>query len=94
MSQLLKGIPVLDWFVRLTMGTKNQRDVKRYARIVEAANALEPQMRALSDAQLRQLTVTFRARVTEGEKPYSMIPEIFAAAREAMERADGEAGSL
>jgi preprotein translocase subunit SecA len=89
MSQLLKGIPVLDWFVRLTMGTKNQRDVKRYARIVEAANALEPQMRALSDAQLRQLTVTFRARVTEGEKPYSMIPEIFAAAREAMDRGVG-----
>ena len=89
MSQLLKGIPVIDWFVRITMGTKNQRDVKRYNKIVDAANALEPEMRRLSDAQIRGKTDEFRTRIAGGEKPYSMIPEIFAVAREAMDRGVG-----
>ncbi len=89
MSQLLKGIPIIDWFVRITMGTKNQRDVKRYTRIVEAANSLEPELRRLYDAQLRAKTDEFRTRIAGGEKPYAMIPEIFAAAREAMDRAVG-----
>ncbi len=89
MSQLLKGIPVLDWFVRVTMGTKNQRDVKRYLKIVEQANALEPEMRRLDDAQLRAKTEEFRTRIAGGEKSYAMIPEIFAVAREAMDRSVG-----
>ncbi len=89
MSQLLKGIPVLDWFVRMTMGTKNQRDVKRYLKIVDLANALEPEMRRLTDAQLREKTAEFRTRVAAGARPYDMIPEIFAAAREAMDRGVG-----
>jgi preprotein translocase subunit SecA len=89
MSQLLKGIPVIDWFVRMTMGTKNQRDVKRYTKIVDAANALEPEVRRLTDAQLRAKTDEFRTRIAGGEKPYAMIPEIFAVAREAMDRGVG-----
>ena len=89
MSQLLKGIPVLDWFVRITLGTKNQRDVKRYLKIVDQVSALEPEMRRLTDAQLRAKTEEFRTRTAGGEKPYSMIPEIFAVAREAMDRAVG-----
>ena len=89
MSQLLKGIPVIDWFVRITMGTKNQRDVKRYNKIVEATNALEPAVRRLNDAQLRAKTEEFRTRCDGGEKPYAMIPEIFAVAREAMDRGVG-----
>ena len=89
MSQLLKGIPVIDWFVRMTMGTKNQRDVKRYNRIVDATNDLEPAMRRLSDAELRAKTAEFRTRVAGGEKPYTLIPEIFAVAREAMDRGVG-----
>ena len=89
MSQLLKGIPIIDWFVRITMGTKNQRDVKRYNKIVDAANALEPEIRRLTDAQLRAKTDEFRTRIAGGEKPYTMIPEIFAVAREAMDRGVG-----
>jgi hypothetical protein len=89
MSQLFKGIPVLDWIVRVTLGTKNQRDVKRYLKIVDQVNALEPEMRVLTDAQLRAKTEEFRTRVAGGEKPYAMIPEIFAAAREAMDRGVG-----
>jgi preprotein translocase subunit SecA len=89
MSQLLKGIPILDWFVRVTLGTKNQRDVKRYLKIVDQVNALEPEVRRLTDAQLRAKTDEFRTRTAGGEKPYAMIPEIFAVAREAMDRGVG-----
>ena len=69
MSQLLKGIPIIDWFVRITMGTKNQRDVKRYNKIVDATGALEAEMRRLTDAQLRAKTDEFRTRIAGGEKP-------------------------
>ena len=89
MSQLLKGIPVLDWFVRAMVGTKNQRDVKRYNKIVDQANALEADVRRLNDAQLRAKSEEFRTRVAAGEKTYAMIPEIFAVAREAMDRGVG-----
>ena len=42
MSQLFKGIPVLDWIVRVTLGTKNQRDVKRYLKIVDQVTRSNP----------------------------------------------------
>jgi preprotein translocase subunit SecA len=46
-------------------GTKNEREVKRLMPNVEAINALEPQMKALSDDQLRAKTDEFRQRVQE-----------------------------
>ena len=46
-------------------GTKNEREVKRLMPKVEAINALEPQMRALTDEQLRAKTDEFRRRIQE-----------------------------
>ena len=46
-------------------GTKNDRELKRLMPQVEAINALEPQMRQLSDDQLRAKTEQFRQRVQE-----------------------------
>jgi len=46
-------------------GTKNEREVKRLQPRVEAINALEPEMRKLSDDELRGKTAEFRARVQE-----------------------------
>ena len=88
-NQLLKGIPVLDWLVRSTLGTQNQRLVKRYLKQVELVSRLEDEMRALTDAQLMAKTEEFRARIAKGEKPFDLRPEIFAVAREAMDRAVG-----
>ena len=88
-NQLLKGIPVLDWLVRSTLGTQNQRLVKRYLKQVELVSRLEDEMRALTDAQLMAKTEEFRARIVKGEKPFDLRPEIFAVAREAMDRAVG-----
>jgi preprotein translocase subunit SecA len=46
-------------------GTQNERDVKRIRPLVEEINALEPQMQALGDEQLRAKTDEFRARIKE-----------------------------
>ena len=46
-------------------GTKNEREIKRLLPNVEAINALELQMQALSDEQLRAKTDEFRARIQE-----------------------------
>jgi preprotein translocase subunit SecA len=46
-------------------GTKNEREIKRLLPNVEAINALEPQMQALGDEQLRAKTDEFRARIQD-----------------------------
>jgi len=82
-------IPVIDFIVRKTFGTQNQRMVRRYLRIVDQVNALEPRFAAMSDAEIRAMTEAFRARIDGGEKLLALLPEIFACAREAMDRAVG-----
>ncbi|MBE0998558.1 hypothetical protein IH770_36130, partial [Escherichia coli] len=47
-------------------GSKNERDVKRMAKAVQAINALEPQMVALSDEQLKAKTAEFQQRYAKG----------------------------
>jgi preprotein translocase subunit SecA len=83
------GVPVITPVLRKVFGTRNERMVKRYLRIVEQVNAHEAQVRTLTDAQLRAKTDEFRARLKQGAKAYDMIPEVFAVAREAMDRAVG-----
>ncbi len=82
-------IPVVDFFIRKTFGTQNQRMVRRYLRIVDKVSDLESKFAVMSDAELRGMILIFRERVRKGERPYDMIPEIFACAREAMDRSVG-----
>ncbi len=56
---------------------------------VDRINALEPETKALTDAQLRAKTEEFRRRVAEGEALDDLIPEAFAVVREAAWRAIG-----
>jgi len=83
------GVPVFGPIARALFGTRNQRMVKRYLRIVADVNRLEPTMRPLTDAQLREKTAEFRRRFKAGEKTMALMPEVFAVAREAMDRAVG-----
>ena len=50
-------------------GSKNEREVKRMLKTVQAVNAFEEQMLALSDEQLRAKTDEFKARLAQGETP-------------------------
>src|SRR5690348_15378133 len=49
-------------------------------------NELEPKMQALSDAELKEQTTKFRARLAAGETLDDLLPEAFAACREAARR--------
>ncbi len=75
--------------IRKLVGTKNSRELKRMRRVVERVNALEPQFEALDDAGLRAMTVKFRERLAAGETLDQLLPEAFAAVREAGRRALG-----
>ncbi len=70
-------------------GTPNDRRIKATRPTVEKINALEPEFEALSDAQLKEKTAEFVARVAEGESLESILPEAFANCREAAKRALG-----
>jgi preprotein translocase subunit SecA len=71
-------------------GSSNDRVVKGYQARVDAINALEPDMEALSDEELRGKTVEFRQRLADGEKLDKLLPEAFAVVREGGKRALGQ----
>ena len=56
---------VIDIVVARFIGTKHERDVKRIQPLVEAVNALEPEMKKLSDLQIGERTLALRSAVQE-----------------------------
>ena len=64
--------------------------LKQLALMTEHVNRLEDDMAALSDAELRALTDEFRARLGDGETLDDLLPEAFAAVREAATRTLGQ----
>jgi len=77
-------------FTRKLFGSSNDRVVKRMRPQVEKINALEPDFVALDDDQLKAKTAEFRQRHEAGESLHKLLPEAFAAVREAARRALGE----
>ena len=67
-------------------GSKNDRELKRMEKIVQQINGLEEEIQKLSDDQITQKTVDFKARFQAGESLDQMLPEAFAVAREASQR--------
>jgi len=70
-------------------GSRNQRLLKQYQRVVERVNAFEGQVSSLTDAQLQARTPELRARVANGETLDQLLPEAFAVVREAARRTLG-----
>jgi preprotein translocase subunit SecA len=70
-------------------GSKNERELKRIAPIVESINQLEPEIKALSDEQLKAKTAEFKERLSRRESLEQLLPEAFAAVREASVRVLG-----
>jgi len=71
------------------IGSYSDREVKRIMPIVDKIEALEPEMQALSDDQLRAKTPEFKKRLSEGETLDDILPEAFAVVREASKRVLG-----
>jgi preprotein translocase subunit SecA len=68
-------------------GSKNERELKRLQPLVERINALETEVQAMSDEQLKAQTPKFKERIERGEPLDDLLPEAFAAVREASLRA-------
>jgi preprotein translocase subunit SecA len=79
---------VANWLTQL-FGSRNKRLVGSYSRSVSRTNALEAPFKALSDEQLRGKTEEFRRRIAKGETLDDLLPEAFAAVREAARRTLG-----
>jgi preprotein translocase subunit SecA len=75
--------------LRKLFGTKNDRELKRMRKIVAAVNALEPTYQALTDDGLRETTVRLRERLAGGSTLDDVLPDAFAAVREASVRTKG-----
>jgi len=75
---------------RAIFGTANDRSLKAYQRRVPQINALEPAMQALSDEALGAKTAEFKERLADGATLDDILPEAFAAVREAARRALGQ----
>ena len=70
-------------------GTHNDRELKALAPIVSKIEGLEEEYRAMSDEALRAKTAEFKARLKNGETLDDILPEAFAASREACDRVLG-----
>ena len=71
------------------IGSSNQRTIKRLSKIVKQINALEPKYEALKDEEFKDLTVQFRNELEGGATLETILPEVFAAVREAAKRTLG-----
>jgi preprotein translocase subunit SecA len=71
-------------------GDPNEAPLKPFQKVVPLVNALEPQLASLSDLELRELANGFRDRLEDGEALDDLLPESFAATREAARRTLGQ----
>ena len=71
-------------------GSSDEKVIKKMQPDVDEVNELEPEFQRLSDDELRAVTVEFKRRITEGEDLDDLLPEAFAATREAAMRALGQ----
>ena len=70
-------------------GTRSQREIKRIQPLVDKILALEDTYKAMSEAELKGKTAQFKARLAQGETLDDLLPEAFAAIREAADRVLG-----
>ncbi len=71
------------------VGSKNERELRKLAPTATRINELEPQFKGLSDTQLRGKTGEFKERIAKGESLDDILPETYAAVREASVRVLG-----
>jgi preprotein translocase subunit SecA len=81
-------VGIIDRMLRVGEG----KILKRLARTADQVNAIEDDFVAMSDAELRAETDRFRARLADGARLDSLLPEAFATVREAGKRTLGFRG--
>jgi preprotein translocase subunit SecA len=72
--------------LKTLVGSRNDRLLKQYRKVVAKVSAFEPSMQALDDAALQAKTAEFKSRLAAGESLDDIAPEAFAVVREASTR--------
>ncbi len=75
--------------LKMLLGSANDRIVKSYEKTVTLINSLEPKYAGMSDEEIHNLTNVFRERLKNGETEKDILPDVFAAVREASKRSIG-----
>ena len=81
---------MLNYVMNKIVGSKNDREMKKLAAVVEHIGTLEPATRPLSDDELLAKTDEFRARLAKGETTDDIMADAFAVVREMAHRTIGE----
>lgn len=76
--QRQRNLQVNAFFKNIFKQDPSENTRKKYGPLVDTITAMEPQMQALSDEQLRGKTAEFKARVQRGESLDALLPEAFA----------------
>ena len=76
-------------FIEKIFGTHSERELKIIDPIIDKIESLRPTMQAMSDEELKELTPKFKQRLADGETLDDILPEAFAAVREASVRVTG-----
>ncbi|MCU7833655.1 MAG: preprotein translocase subunit SecA [gamma proteobacterium symbiont of Taylorina sp.] len=74
---------------RKMFGSRNDREIKRYSKMVTQINGLEEAVQELNDQEIQDKTTQFRQQIKEGKTLEELIPEVFAIVREASRRVMG-----
>ena len=80
---------LLESILKKIFGDPNAKELKNIQVIVDKINALEPEMQALSSANLAAKTGEFKLRLAKGETLDDILPEAFAVVRETSRRITG-----
>ena len=72
--------------LKTLVGSRNDRLLKQYRKVVAKVSAFEPSLQALDDAALQAKTAEFKSRLDAGESLDDIAPEAFAVVREASTR--------
>ena len=75
--------------IQKLFGSKNQRELNKLQPLVERVNQLEKTFKAKSDTELKAMTAEFKQKLDNGATLDDLLPEAFAATREASVRTTG-----
>ena len=76
---------MLEWLIKI-FGSRNERELKRLAPLIDKINSLEDGMRAKSDSDLKAMTPYLKEKLDAGASLDDILPEAFATVREASQR--------
>jgi preprotein translocase subunit SecA len=74
---------------RKIFGSRNQRLIKQYRKVVAKIEELEPQFIALQDSELSEYTAKLKLQYSQGTSLHALLPQAFALVREAAKRTLG-----